>query len=56
MKKIRSYERFSHAEKIVDTVFGSKVRDNFQKFPKFSKNLEKFAIVLDFFGGFSGVF
>ena len=54
-REIRSYERFSNAEKILDTVFSSKARGDFQFFPKFSKNLEKFTIVLDFFGEFSGV-
>ena len=40
----------------MDTVFGSKMKGDFQNFPKFSKNLEKFAMVLVFFGEFSVVF
>jgi hypothetical protein len=39
----------------VDTVFGSKMRSDFQNFPKISKILEKFAMVLEFLGEFSGV-
>jgi hypothetical protein len=38
---------------IVDTVFGSGVRGDFQKFQKFSKNLENFTMVLGFLGDFS---
>jgi hypothetical protein len=39
----------------VDAFFGAKASGDFQKFPKFSKNLEKFTIVLEFLGEFSGV-
>ena len=51
-----TYGGFLDTKKIVDTVFGLKTRGDFQKFPKFSKNLEKFAMVLDFFREFSAVF
>jgi hypothetical protein len=40
----------------VDAFFSLKVSGDFQKFPKFSKNLEKFTIVLEFLGEFSAVF
>jgi hypothetical protein len=39
----------------VDAFFSLKVSGDFQKFPKFWKNLEKFTIVLEFLGEFSGV-
>jgi hypothetical protein len=52
-QEIRSYGLFSDAKIIVDIIFSSKTRSDFQKFQKFSKNLEKFAMVLVFFGEFS---
>jgi hypothetical protein len=52
-REIRSYGSFSGVKIIVDTVFGSKTRSDFQNFPKISKILENFAIVLDFFREFS---
>ena len=41
---------------IVDMVFSSKTRGDFQKFGKFWKILENFTIVLEFLGEFSVVF
>jgi hypothetical protein len=55
-QKIRTYGGLSDIKIIVDAFFSSKMKSDFQKFPKFWKNLENFTPVLEFFGEFLPVF